>query len=100
MTKLRLLLAMALAAGFACIRPAWAQDWPNRPVTLVVAFPAGGSDDILGRIIAARLSEILRQPVNVENIGGAGGMQLARRAWQRPPPMVIGSRSAPPPPMP
>ena len=40
MTKLRLLLAMALAAGFACIGPAWAQDWPSRPVTLVVAFPA------------------------------------------------------------
>jgi tripartite-type tricarboxylate transporter receptor subunit TctC len=99
MTKLRLLLAMALAAGFACIRPAWAQDWPNRPVTLVVAFPAGGSDDILGRIIAARLSEILRQPVNVENIGGAGGMTGTSRVAKAAP-MVIGSRSAPPPPMP
>src|SRR6187431_3386630 len=50
-TKLRLLLAMALAAYVACIGPAWAQDWPSRPVTVVVAFPAGGSDDILGRIV-------------------------------------------------
>jgi tripartite-type tricarboxylate transporter receptor subunit TctC len=85
MTKLRLLLAMALAAGFACIRPAWAQDWPSRPVTLVVAFPAGGSDDILGRIVAARLSEILRQPVNVENIGGAGGMTGTSRVAKAAP---------------
>jgi tripartite-type tricarboxylate transporter receptor subunit TctC len=41
---------------------------------MVVAFPAGGSDDILGRIVAGRLSELLGQPVTVENIGGAGGM--------------------------
>ena len=85
MTKLRLLLAMALAAGFACIRPAWAQDWPSRPVTLVVAFPAGGSDDILGRIVAARLSELLRQPVNVENIAGAGGMSGTSRVAKAAP---------------
>src|SRR5712671_2656424 len=54
-------------------RAATAQDWPNRPLTMVVAFPAGGSDDILGRIVAARLSEVLGQPVVVENIGGGGG---------------------------
>src|SRR5262249_12937293 len=51
-----------------------AQDWPARPVTLVVAFPAGGSDDILGRVIAAQLAEQLGKPVTVENVGGAGGM--------------------------
>jgi hypothetical protein len=85
MTKLRLLLAMALAAGFACIGPAWAQDWPSRPVTLMVAFPAGGSDDILGRIVAARLSELLRQPVNVENIAGAGGMTGTSRVAKAAP---------------
>lgn len=84
MTKLRL-LPMALAAGFACIGPAWAQDWPSRPVTLVVAFPAGGSDDILGRIVAARLSELLRQPVNVENIAGAGGMSGTSRVAKAAP---------------
>ncbi|MGZ3296105.1 MAG: Bug family tripartite tricarboxylate transporter substrate binding protein, partial [Xanthobacteraceae bacterium] len=69
----------------ACIGPAWAQDWPSRPVTLVVAFPAGGSDDILGRIVAARLSELLRQPVNVENIGGAGGMTGTSRVVKAAP---------------
>ena len=84
MTKLRL-LPMALAAGFACIGPAWAQDWPSRPVTLVVAFPAGGSDDILGRIVAARLSGLLRQPVNVENIAGAGGMSGMSRVAKAAP---------------
>jgi tripartite-type tricarboxylate transporter receptor subunit TctC len=85
MTKLRLPLAMALAAGFAGIGPAWAQDWPSRPVTLMVAFPAGGSDDILGRIVAARLSELLRQPVNVENIAGAGGMTGTSRVAKAAP---------------
>lgn len=84
MTKLRL-LPMALAAGFAGIGPAWAQDWPSRPVTLVVAFPAGGSDDILGRIVAARLSGLLRQPVNVENIAGAGGMSGTSRVAKAAP---------------
>lgn len=54
--------------------PASAQDWPTRPVTMIVAFPAGGSDDILGRIIAPRLTALLGQQVIVENIGGAGGM--------------------------
>ena len=76
---------MALAAYVACIGPAWAQDWPSRPVTVVVAFPAGGSDDILGRIVAARLSELLRQPVNVENIAGAGGMTGTSRVAKAAP---------------
>jgi len=71
-TLLRLLaiagVAISQFVGFAC-----AQDWPTRPVTMVVAFPAGGSDDILGRIVAARLSELLGQPVMVENVAGAGG---------------------------
>jgi len=51
----------------------------------MVAFPAGGSDDILGRIVAARLSELLRQPVNVENIAGAGGMTGTSRVAKAAP---------------
>jgi tripartite-type tricarboxylate transporter receptor subunit TctC len=62
-----------------------AQDWPVRPITMVVAFPAGGSDDILGRIVAARLSELLGQPVTVENIGGAGGMTGTARVAKAAP---------------
>ncbi len=54
--------------------PAWAQaDYPNKPITLVVAFPPGGSSDALARPLAQNLQEALRQPVVIENKGGAGG---------------------------
>ena len=48
--------------------------WPNRPVTLVVPYAAGGPVDTIARIIAARLSEILGQQMVIENVGGAGGL--------------------------
>ena len=51
-----------------------AQDWPTRPLTLVVPFSAGGSSDTIGRIIPDGISNGLRQPVVVENVAGAGGM--------------------------
>jgi len=63
-----------LAAAAAAPMAASAQDWPTRPVTLVVSYPAGASDDVLARILAPRLSELLGQQVIVENVGGAGGM--------------------------
>lgn len=69
------LLVVTVVAGCLLLdESAFAQEWPVRPVTMVVAFPAGGSDDILGRIVASRLSELLGQPVNVENVAGEGGM--------------------------
>jgi tripartite-type tricarboxylate transporter receptor subunit TctC len=74
-----LLAALAAAAGAA------AQDWPARPITLVVAFPAGGDDDLLARVLAPRLSQSLGQPVNVENTAGAGGMVGAARVAQAAP---------------
>lgn len=52
---------------------AWAQDLPNRPLTLVVPFAAGGPSDVAGRILAQGLTEVLGQPVVVENPVGAGG---------------------------
>jgi tripartite-type tricarboxylate transporter receptor subunit TctC len=50
-----------------------AQDWPTRPVTMVIPFAAGGPQDTIGRVIAQRVSEILHQQVVIENVGGAGG---------------------------
>jgi tripartite-type tricarboxylate transporter receptor subunit TctC len=82
MSAIRWFLAIALAS---VIGPASAQDWPARPMTMVVAFPSGGSDDILGRIIAARMAELLGQPVNVENVaGGAGTTGTSRIARAAP----------------
>src|SRR5207248_10952393 len=71
-----------------------AQNWPERPLTMVVPFAAGGGTDLLGRIIAKRLGEVLGQQVIVENVGGAGGMIGSARVVKSPPDgytMVVGT---------
>ena len=71
----RLVLAgLALAAHLHGVAGAAAQSWPTRPVSMVVPFAPGGSVDVMGRILAGRMSEVLGQQVIVENIPGAGGM--------------------------
>jgi len=77
-------LAAALALMSFGSPPASAQEWPSRPVTLVVTFAAGSSDDVLARIVSARLSEILGQQVIVENVAGAGGMTGVSRVAKAP----------------
>lgn len=72
------LFAATFAVGGAC-GDAEAQDFPTRPMTMVIPFAAGGPTDILGRVIAGRMSEILGQQVVVENVGGAGGMTGSER---------------------
>ena len=76
---------IALAALAALPAPAAAQEWPARPITMVVSFTAGSSIDVAGRIVAARLSELLGQSVVIENIGGAGGMTGAARVEKAAP---------------
>jgi tripartite-type tricarboxylate transporter receptor subunit TctC len=66
-----LIIAGAIAATLANLGTATAQDWPNRPLTRVVPTAAGGGADLLGRILAARLAEVLGQPVVIENVGNA-----------------------------
>jgi tripartite-type tricarboxylate transporter receptor subunit TctC len=79
-TLIALTIATALSASHA-----QAQNWPTRPVTMVVPYAAGGPIDTIGRIMAQRLSEVLGQTVIVENIGGAGGMTGAARVAKAPP---------------
>ena len=70
----------ALAAGgFLAASAALAADaYPSRPIRIVVPYPAGGPIDITARIIGPRLGESLRQPVVIDNRGGAGGTPRTR----------------------
>ncbi len=71
MRVFRAFLAVAVLAASSAI--AMAQDWPTRPLRIVVPFPAGGSADTQTRVIADELSKVLGQPVVIENKPGAGG---------------------------
>src|SRR5215470_2762699 len=81
----RWLAVSALAAVVLGNAPAQAQNWPTRPLTLVVPFAAGGPSDVAGRIIAQRLGEVLGQQVVVDNPSGAGGTVGSTRVSKAPP---------------
>ncbi|QHE87152.1 Bug family tripartite tricarboxylate transporter substrate binding protein [Hydrogenophaga sp. BPS33] len=66
-------LSMALATGLVSLAHAQTEAYPDRPVTVVVGYPPGGSTDLTGRAVADQLSKKLGVPVIVENVGGAGG---------------------------
>lgn len=83
-----------LAALVAATAPAFAQSWPNRPMTLVAPFAAGGSNDVIARLVAEGLRQNLGQAVIVENVGGAGGMVGSSRVAKSAPDgyqMVLGN---------
>jgi tripartite-type tricarboxylate transporter receptor subunit TctC len=65
LTGLSVLLLPALAA---------AEDFPNKPIRLIVPFPAGGPNDIIARVVGQRMSELIKQPVLIDNRGGQGGV--------------------------
>jgi len=85
LTTLAFAAASAIAGGFIAAVPVKAEDWPNRPMTMVAPFAAGGSTDAIARIVAEGLSSQLNQPVIVENVGGAGGMTGTNRVAKAPP---------------
>ncbi|NUS21503.1 MAG: tripartite tricarboxylate transporter substrate binding protein, partial [Mesorhizobium sp.] len=68
-----LALALGLTATLGLGTASAAADFPDRPITMVVPFAAGGSTDVVARIIAQKMSEDLGQQVIVQNVAGAGG---------------------------
>ena len=86
-----------LAAGAASMpamsQVAWAQAYPSRPVRIIVAAAAGGSNDILARLVGQSLSERLGQPFVVENRPGGGGNIGTESVVRAPPDAIRFSRS-------
>lgn len=76
-----LLAAIALTAA---VPQAWSQAYPDKPITLVVPYPAGASVDRIGRVLALELGKRLGKPVVVENIGGASGTIGAKKVQRAP----------------
>src|SRR5262245_34240433 len=83
----RLPARLLVAAVCVCLVSfaAAAQDYPNRPITLMVPFPAGGGVDVVGRIVAEKLTAALGQQVVVDNRGGAAGVIGTRLAAKAAP---------------
>src|SRR5271156_3930589 len=94
------LAAAFVAAWLAFGSGAEAEDWPTRPLIMINPFAAGGPNDVLARLFAQRMGEILGQPVIIENVGGAGGMNGADRVAKAPADgytfLVGGSRNCKP----
>jgi tripartite-type tricarboxylate transporter receptor subunit TctC len=80
-----LLAAVALMLELTLATAVNAQQWPTRPITMINPFAAGGPNDVLARLFAQRMGELLGQPVVIENVGGAGGMNGADRVAKAAP---------------
>ena len=96
LTRALIAIAAVLLAAAHGVKQASAEDWPTHPLTLVVPWAAGGGTDVMGRIMAHRMTELLGQPVIVENISGAGGMVGSSHVVRAEPDgytFVFGSRS-------
>ena len=74
-----------LAAVIACGPPALAQDYPSKPIRFIVPYPPGGGTDVIARIVQVQLADGLRQPIIIENRGGAGGAVGTELAAKSPP---------------
>jgi tripartite-type tricarboxylate transporter receptor subunit TctC len=79
------LVSLVTSASSLLAFPVLAQaDYPSKPIKLIVSFPPGGTSDVMGRMVADELGKLLKQPVIVENIGGAGGTIGTDRALKMP----------------
>src|SRR5450631_1252619 len=77
--------ALVTLASLAATTDVEAQQWPTRPLTMINPFAAGGPNDVLARLFAQRMGEILGQSIIIENVGGAGGMNGADRVAKAAP---------------
>ena len=75
----------AAAAVIVVSVAAFAADYPTRPITLIVPYPAGGGNDVIARLVAAKMSASLGEPIVIENRGGAGSTIGTRDAARRGP---------------
>ena len=89
----KVITALAAVASLACTASIKAQEWPSRPITMINPFAAGGPNDVLARLFAQRMGEILGQSIVIENVGGAGG--TAPTGSRKAPPTATPSCSAP-----
>ncbi len=71
---MKLLRPLLIGLALLCPTFAMAQDFPNKPIRLIVPFPPGGPNDIIARTVAHRMSDILKQPIIIDNKGGQGGV--------------------------
>jgi tripartite-type tricarboxylate transporter receptor subunit TctC len=78
-------VGVMLALAGAVATPAWAQQYPAKPIRIVAPYPAGGSSDTIARMMAAKLNEAWQQPVVVENRGGVGGSLGTELVAKSPP---------------
>ncbi len=72
--RLPALIAAGLLFAGAFASNAWSQDYPNRSITVIVPFPAGGPSDVVARIVTDQMGRTLGQTMVIENVGGAGGV--------------------------
>ena len=84
MKKTWLKLVSAAAVGLIALSSLAQSDYPNKPIKLIVPFPPGGTSDVMGRMVNDELGKILKQPVIVENVGGAGGVIGTERGAKAP----------------
>jgi tripartite-type tricarboxylate transporter receptor subunit TctC len=87
----KLLLTAAFAAALQIVGSAAAQDYPSRPITMIVPFPAGGPSDVVPRILGDRIRAKLGQSILIENVSGAGGsIGMGRVARAAPDGYTVG----------
>ena len=82
---MKVLKALLIGLMLLCPTLAMAQDFPNKPIKLIVPFPPGGPNDIIARVVGQRMSEIVKQPIVIENRSGQGGVTGTDAVAKSPP---------------